>query len=798
MIPNSFKFILPFLFLFNLLLGSISTSTAQNLFSPYTGQKGGNTFSDKNTAKIQVVLTPSEWLQTANYQINELLLPAFAGLDSTQWNDEFERLKEHDNVISQIILSSTERGISLKELNDLESQSRGIEHALLIIQENISKVSNTFTDYHRRSTALTEESFNKTLLNDTALRAVYIDELNEIKRSSDTLRRYFASHLDVINSKQQENRSLILQNGLLHLTIKEKIKEEQKKFTTQDEPVLWNIFARSYSDYSTVLYNSYSMLYFSLTTYFSQSWSKKLPLKLLLILIAFLPLIYMNYLTRKGRKAEVEIMPLNYLNKYPVHICLIYMLALIQLSLEYAPLILNQLIYLSIIVITNLIVFKEFVGKELKAYYVIIFVYYLLIKVSDFISQISPAERILYALSIVPIYLTIKNFSKFTKDLPRNQNMVKFLLIFFLAHLITGFVLNVIGRVALSKIIISSGMNALYVGFFLMITIYAILDYLYLIISFYNSFSPKLLIDIETVRTKILRLLWFFAIVFWVVTYLVDLNSLMYIYERLSAFLSEPRRLGSIEFSFGTVLIFNFVLYLSFHISGLIKDLIEVKYTGSGNYDRGNSGGFLLIVRLFIVGFGFLIALAASGMPIDKLTILVSALSVGIGFGLQSIVNNLVSGIIIAVEKPFKIGDLVEVDGVAGRVRELSIRSSIITTTEGSEMIVPNGELISKTLVNWTLNNNSKKEKINLELETSTKDNNVHRIIVDSIESAEVFQFISNLNINIVSYSTAESQSWSVDYWISVISRSSEIKSKLILAIKKNLEQNEVKVIKIG
>ncbi|MBK9227344.1 MAG: mechanosensitive ion channel [Ignavibacteria bacterium] len=798
MIRNSFKIILPLLFLFYLLLGSISISTAQNLFSPYTGQKSGNTFIDKSNAKIQVALTPSEWLQTANNQINELLLPAFAGLDSTQWNDEFERLREHDNVISQIILSSSERGISLKELSDLESQSRGIEYALMIIQEDISKVSNTFTDYHRRATALTEESFNKTLLNDTTLRDVYIDELNEIKRSSDTLRRYFASHLDVINTKQKENRTLILQNGLMHLTIKEKIKEEQRKFTTQDEPVLWNIFAKSYSDYSTVLYNSYSMLYFSLTTYFAQTWSKKLPLKLFLILIAFLPLIYLKYLTRKGRQGEVEMMPLNYLNKYPVQICLIYMFALIQLSLEYPPLILNQLIYLFIVLITSLIVFKEFVGKELKAYYIIIFVYYLLIKLSDFISQISPAERILYALSIVPIYLTIKNFSKFTKDIRRNQNMVKFLMIFFLAHLITGFLLNVLGRVALSKIIISSGMNALYVGLFLMIAIYAILDYLYLMISFYNSFTPKFLIDIETVRTKILRLLWFFAIIFWVVTYLVDLNSLMYIYEKLSAFLSVPRKLGSIEFSLGTILIFNFVLYLSFYISGLMKDLIEVKHTTSGNYDSGNSGGFLLIVRLFIVGFGFLIALAASGMPIDKLTILISALSVGIGFGLQSIVNNLVSGVIIAVEKPFKIGDLVEVNGVAGRVRELSIRSSIITTTEGSEMIVPNGELISKTLINWTMNNNSKKEIINLELETSTKDNDVHRIIVDSVESVAVFQFISNLNINIVSYSTAESQSWSVDYRISVISRSSEIKSKLILAIKRNLEQTDMKVIKIG
>ncbi len=90
---------------------------------------------------------------------------------------------------------------------------------------------------------------------------------------------------------------------------------------------------------------------------------------------------------------------------------------------------------------------------------------------------------------------------------------------------------------------------------------------------------------------------------------------------------------------------------------------------------------------------GFLIAVAAAGIPIDKISILIGALGVGIGFGLQNLVNNLVSGIIIAFERPIQIGDTIEVGGKTGTVQEIGVRSSQINNGEGANIIVPNGDL---------------------------------------------------------------------------------------------------------
>jgi potassium efflux system protein len=103
---------------------------------------------------------------------------------------------------------------------------------------------------------------------------------------------------------------------------------------------------------------------------------------------------------------------------------------------------------------------------------------------------------------------------------------------------------------------------------------------------------------------------------------------------------------------------------------------------------------------------GFLLAVAASGLPIDKITVILGALGVGIGLGLQSIVNNFVSGIILIFDRPLRIGDTVEIGDKRGRVKEIGIRSSTLLTDDGAEVIIPNGDVLSHNIVNWTLSNN--------------------------------------------------------------------------------------------
>jgi len=102
---------------------------------------------------------------------------------------------------------------------------------------------------------------------------------------------------------------------------------------------------------------------------------------------------------------------------------------------------------------------------------------------------------------------------------------------------------------------------------------------------------------------------------------------------------------------------------------------------------------------------GFYTAASAVGVDMTKFAILAGAFGVGMGFGLQNIINNFVSGLILLFERPVKVGDVEQMDSASGVVDRIGIRASIIRTGNGSEIIVPNGKLISDQVINWTLSN---------------------------------------------------------------------------------------------
>jgi small-conductance mechanosensitive channel len=99
---------------------------------------------------------------------------------------------------------------------------------------------------------------------------------------------------------------------------------------------------------------------------------------------------------------------------------------------------------------------------------------------------------------------------------------------------------------------------------------------------------------------------------------------------------------------------------------------------------------------------GFFVGLAVLGVDLTKVTILAGAFTVGVGFGLQTVINNFVSGLILLFERPIKVGDTIQIDTDIGEVRRIGIRACIIRTADGSEVIVPNGEIIANKVTNWT------------------------------------------------------------------------------------------------
>jgi potassium efflux system protein len=108
------------------------------------------------------------------------------------------------------------------------------------------------------------------------------------------------------------------------------------------------------------------------------------------------------------------------------------------------------------------------------------------------------------------------------------------------------------------------------------------------------------------------------------------------------------------------------------------------------------------------------VALAASGFEISQLTLVIGALGVGIGFGLQNVVNNFVSGLILMFERPIQPGDVIELSGTSGTVRDIGMRATILTTFEGADVVVPNGTLLAEKLVNWTLSDMTRRIDVNV------------------------------------------------------------------------------------
>ena len=168
-----------------------------------------------------------------------------------------------------------------------------------------------------------------------------------------------------------------------------------------------------------------------------------------------------------------------------------------------------------------------------------------------------------------------------------------------------------------------------------------------------------------------------------------------------AALAAELRR-GTIGITLGDVLAFVLTVWLAFLLSALLRFVLEEDVYPRLRLTRGLPYVISSLLHYVILVLGFLLAVAALGVDLNKVTILVGAFSVGIGFGLRDVVNNFVSGLIVLFERPIHVGDAIQMGDVAGEVRRIGIRSTTLRTPEGADVIVPNASLVAEKVTNWT------------------------------------------------------------------------------------------------
>jgi small-conductance mechanosensitive channel len=150
------------------------------------------------------------------------------------------------------------------------------------------------------------------------------------------------------------------------------------------------------------------------------------------------------------------------------------------------------------------------------------------------------------------------------------------------------------------------------------------------------------------------------------------------------------------------------------------------------NLHPGTGYAIATFTRWVMIIVGAMLALAALGMDMTKLTLIAGALGVGIGFGLQNVVNNFVSGLILIVERPVSVGDLIEIGPLMGEIRRIGIRSSSVRTTHGAEVVVPNLNLVSKDVINWTRSDRQRRYDINVRVAHGCDPEQVMRLLVEA------------------------------------------------------------------
>jgi len=186
---------------------------------------------------------------------------------------------------------------------------------------------------------------------------------------------------------------------------------------------------------------------------------------------------------------------------------------------------------------------------------------------------------------------------------------------------------------------------------------------------------------------------------------------------------------GAYELRVGELVLVAAILWGAYQVSRFVAFVLESDVYPRLQLERGLPYAISTLTRYALLTLGFFLAISTLGIDLSKVTLLAGALGVGIGFGLQNIVNNFVSGLILLFERPIQVGDTVQIQGLTGEVRRIGMRSSTLRTVDGAEVIVPNGTLIQDTVTNWTLSDQPRRLEIQVGVAYGTEPQKVIAIL---------------------------------------------------------------------
>lgn len=200
---------------------------------------------------------------------------------------------------------------------------------------------------------------------------------------------------------------------------------------------------------------------------------------------------------------------------------------------------------------------------------------------------------------------------------------------------------------------------------------------------------------------------------------------------RIFSILNHSFVVGGFTFSIMNFFYAAFTVGATHVATRLWKHLLLNKILVNSGFEKSAQNSMSMITVYTMWVFGILLALHAFGLGTTSLTVAFGALGIGLGFGLQNIFNNFISGIILLFERPIQVGDLIEVNGTWANVKKINVRSTIVQTYDNAALIIPNSDFISAQVTNWTLRDNRIRRKIKIRVNHGSDVNLVHATLLE-------------------------------------------------------------------
>lgn len=440
-------------------------------------------------------------------------------------------------------------------------------------------------------------------------------------------------------------------------------------------------------------------------------------------------------------------------------------------------------------------VLKLSVDTRWRRWFVILGVLFVVVYLDNLILLPHAADKIfVFVLAALNMSLGLLGLHNQKKAANKVEFLKWFLRIFILLEGLS-LILNLFGYFNASKRIMIAGIIGMVLIILMVWTIKIIYKVFSLSLEVYKkSDMHSFTINLDRFNNKIPKYLFVIAIAGWAYMFVHFFYVLQIFIKPFVAFFTGERQIGNLVFSYDQLILFIFIIFISTTISKIISYLLADSFVAkekNKNKKGIDLSSWVLIFRISIISIGLMIAFVSVGIPFDRITIIISAISVGIAFGLQTLVNNLVSGLIIAFEKPVSVGDIVEVAGKTGTMKSIGFRSSMITTWDGSDVVIPNGDLLNQHLINWTLGNSKARFEISVGVAYGTNLEEVHQLVLDLLNSYEGILKYPSPFIVFKEFASS-SIDMSVRFWVAEYSTGIILKSDLIIAIDKLFKEKGI------